>query len=156
MESGVSRTVVFASKGGLPDELISKYADLGVNAYQLVGLLAADSHAETAALAYRASRSGEGLVGLPADQRLASVKDAYSTNQVCGGACAADLTGFIGRPGVETPEGSNGWLAGRVVNSGTLDDWRSITGGGRAIEIAAEMYQEFADEAAALGPEEQG
>jgi hypothetical protein len=102
-ENGVSRTVVFTSKSGVPPELRETLTNLGVRLYNLTGLPKEQSHAEAASLKYRAANPG------------ITVEDAYSTNRVCSGACAGYLTRFINRAGVKIPALSNGWLTGRVV-----------------------------------------
>jgi len=91
----------------------------------------------------------------PTEQQIASVHDAYSTNQVCGPGCAGDLTKFIGRPSVQISTGSNGYLGGEVVNQTTHSEWRPITGGGSsALDVATEFYQQYIIDVTGIASEE--
>ncbi len=150
MEDGATRTIVFTSRDGLPVTLRSEFESLGVSSYRLKNLPADQSHAESAALAYR-----EAMGDMPAEQQIASVHDAYSTNQVCSPDCGGDLTEFIGRPSVEISKGSNGYLGGEVVSRSTLNEWGSITGvGGSPLDIATGFYQQYMIDVTGIASEE--
>lgn len=103
---GAIRTIVFASKGGLPPILRNEFESLGVSSYQLENLPRDQSHAEAAALDYRQT-----MGDMPVEQRIAAVHDAYSTNQVCA-LCPGNITKFIDRPGIVISKDSHGWLGG--------------------------------------------
>ena len=148
-EDGAIRTIVFTSKGGLPITLRNEFEALGVEAYQLDKLPASQSHAEAAALDSR-----ETAGRMPVEQRITSVHDAYSTNQVCA-ACGGKITKFIGRQGVVIPEDSHGWLGGEVLDESTLNELGSSTGvGGTPLDIATGFYRQYMIDVTGIASEE--
>jgi hypothetical protein len=149
-EDGAIRTIVFTSKRGLPITLRNEFEELGVEAYQLDKLPASQSHAESAALDFR-----ETAGSMPVEQRITSVHDAYSTNEVWSPDCGGDLTRFIGRQGVVISKDSHGYLGGEVLEESTPNELGSITGvGGSPLDKATGFYRQYMIDATGIASEE--
>jgi hypothetical protein len=72
---------------------------------------------------------------MPVEQRITSVHDAYSTNEVCSPDCGGDLTRFIGRQGVVISKDSYGYLGVRSSRSQLLMNWGPSPGSAGVLSI---------------------
>ncbi|MDH6521836.1 RHS repeat-associated protein [Streptomyces sp. SAI-090] len=147
----VPRIIGFVSKGGIDDKLLDILTEMEVTVYKA----APDSgkgHAEDSARDFKkdAARQVEDLGG-----EITEVDNAYVTNRVCSEHCGRSLTEYLGKPGVEVTEGSHGFLEGRVVDEGTLEEFRDAYGAGRAIDVMTRaMEAGFLSEGAGMEDEE--
>ncbi|ELP68602.1 hypothetical protein STRTUCAR8_03597 [Streptomyces turgidiscabies Car8] len=147
----VPRIIGFVSKGGIDQKLLDILTEMEVTVYRAESD-SGKGHAEDSARDFKNDtvRQVEDLGG-----EITEVDNAYVTNRVCSEHCGRSLTEFIGKPGVEVTEGSHGYLEGRVVNEGTLEEFRDVYGAGRAIDVMTKaMEAGFISEGVGMEDEE--
>ncbi|MFJ8080127.1 RHS repeat-associated core domain-containing protein [Streptomyces sp. NPDC096205] len=126
-----TRVVGFASKGGLPQNLMDEYTRLGVPVYK-ASASDGKGHSEDAAAKFRADiKQQEKDLG----SRITRVQSAYVSVRVCSDHCARQLTRFFGRDDVKIPVRSNGMINGKVINTPLLKELRGTTGRGAALNV---------------------
>lgn len=129
-KDGWSEPVIFASKAGVPAELLSKFRAANVAVYRLRGRPNNESHSEQAAAEFREESADD-----------FGVDAAYSTNQICSDACATAASYFTG---VNLPVKSRGVYKGQVINKAFLNRWADQLEETGAMEKGESSLETFA------------